>query len=137
MFFRRYLSWARHRNLTLPFLLCISLFIVAVLYLSSERATSVKFFGPSKQSLKIENSKFVLKGRPIQIISGAIHYFRVPQEYWYDRLRKLKACGLNTVETYVPWNLHEKTGGKFDFDGILDISKFLEIAQELGECYCS
>ena len=47
---------------------------------------------------------FYLDGKPFQIISGAIHYFRVVPEYWRDRLEKLKAMGANTVETYIPWN---------------------------------
>ncbi|MCD8327294.1 MAG: beta-galactosidase, partial [Lachnospiraceae bacterium] len=38
----------------------------------------------------------------------------------------------NTVETYIPWNLHEKEKGVFDFSGILDITAFVKLAQELG-----
>lgn len=75
---------------------------------------------------------FYLNGKRIKIISGGIHYFRILPEYWEDRLLKLKAMGCNTVETYVPWNLHEKEKGEFDFSGILDIKKFLTIAHELG-----
>lgn len=75
---------------------------------------------------------FYLDGKPFKIISGAIHYFRVVPEYWQDRLEKLKAMGCNTVETYIPWNMHEKEKGQFDFSGILDITKFVKTAQELG-----
>ena len=60
---------------------------------------------------------FCYDGLPIQIISGAMHYFRIVPEYWEDRLLKLKACGMNTVETYVPWNAHEPKPGEFRFDG--------------------
>ena len=67
-----------------------------------------------------------------KIISGAIHYFRVVPEYWYDRLSKLKACGFNTLETYMSWNLHEESEGVFNFEGMLDIVKYIEIAKELG-----
>lgn len=42
---------------------------------------------------------FVVEGKEKRIMSGAIHYFRVPPLYWMDRLTKLKAAGLNTVET--------------------------------------
>ena len=55
----------------------------------------------SRDGLKAEGSQFTLDGKPFTILSGAIHYFRVVPEYWEDRLRKLKALGLNTVETYV------------------------------------
>lgn len=76
--------------------------------------------------------KFYVNGEPLQIISGSIHYFRVVPEYWRDRLEKLKNMGCNTVETYVPWNFHEPQKGKFRWDGIHDLCKFIEIAQELG-----
>lgn len=75
---------------------------------------------------------FYLNGEKIKIISGGVHYFRIVPEYWRDRLEKLKALGCNTVETYIPWNLHEKEKGKFDFSGMLDIARFVGIAQELG-----
>ena len=67
---------------------------------------------------------FYLDGEKFKIISGAIHYFRTVPEYWRDRLEKLKAMGANTVETYVPWNLHEPKRGTFNFEGILDIRRF-------------
>lgn len=82
-------------------------------------------------SLKINKSDFILNGKPIRILSGAIHYFRVVPEYWKDRLLKLKGMGLNTVETYVPWNLHEEIRGQFKFNGSLDISAFVKLAHEL------
>ena len=80
----------------------------------------------------IEKDGFYLNGEPFRVLAGAIHYFRVPAEYWRDRLIKLKACGFNTVETYVAWNLHEMQEGVFDYSDMLDIEKFLDIAQELG-----
>ena len=75
---------------------------------------------------------FYLDGNPFQIISGAIHYFRIVPEYWRDRLEKCKAMGCNTVETYVPWNLHEPKRGEYNFAGMLDIERFIRLAQELG-----
>lgn len=75
---------------------------------------------------------FYLDGEPIKIISGAFHYFRTVPEYWQDRLEKLKAMGCNTVETYIPWNMHEPEKGEFHFDGILDVEKFIRLAEELG-----
>lgn len=83
--------------------------------------------------MKLEiNETFYLNGQPFQIISGAIHYFRVVPEYWRDRLEKLKAMGCNVVETYIPWNMHEPRKGVFCFDGMLDIGRFVGLAQELG-----
>ena len=75
---------------------------------------------------------FYMDGEPMKIISGAIHYFRVVPEYWQDRLEKLKAMGCNTVETYIPWNMHEREKGQFCFEGMLDIERFLRLADDLG-----
>jgi len=61
-----------------------------------------------------------------------MHYFRIPPAYWRDRLLKLRAMGLNTVETYVAWNLHEPEPGTFRFDAGLDLVRYLTIAAELG-----
>lgn len=82
--------------------------------------------------LTIQNGQFSIDGKPLSIYSGAMHYFRVPREYWEDRLLKLKAAGFNTVETYVCWNLHEPQIGEYDFSGMLDIAEYLRIAQRLG-----
>lgn len=53
-------------------------------------------------------------------------------QYWKDRLLRAKALGLNTIQTYVPWNLHEPSPEKWVFDGMADIESFLRLAQELG-----
>ena len=82
--------------------------------------------------LRVENGQFTLNGEPFRILSGAMHYFRVCPEYWEDRMRKLKECGFNTLETYCCWNLHERKAGEFDFSGRLDLVKYIEIAQKLG-----
>ncbi|WP_309120127.1 beta-galactosidase [Paenibacillus sp.] len=83
-------------------------------------------------TFEVRGKQFVYDGRPVRLLSGAIHYFRIVPEYWEDRLRKLKACGLNTVETYVPWNVHEPKPGVFRFDGMADLERFIRIAGELG-----
>ncbi|HWT74126.1 MAG TPA: beta-galactosidase family protein [Mobilitalea sp.] len=78
------------------------------------------------------NDDFNLDSKKIKIISGGIHYFRVVPEYWRDRLEKLKSMGCNTVETYVAWNIHEPVEGEFNFSGMADVKKFIQLAQELG-----
>lgn len=57
------------------------------------------------------NGAFLRAGRPHRVLSGSLHYFRVHPEQWADRLRRVAALGLNTVDTYVPWNFHERTRG--------------------------
>lgn len=86
----------------------------------------------SKQHSFAIEDQFYLDGNPIKIISGAIHYFRVVPEYWQDRLEKLQALGCNTVETYIPWNMHEPREGEYCFSGMYDVRKFIQTAQKLG-----
>ncbi|HKV51256.1 MAG TPA: beta-galactosidase family protein [Gemmatimonadaceae bacterium] len=76
---------------------------------------------------------FLLDGKPFQIISGEMHYARIPREYWRQRLRMAKAMGLNTIATYVFWNYHEVRPGVFDFHtGNRDVAEFIRIAQQEG-----
>lgn len=74
---------------------------------------------------------FLLDGKPFKIMSGAIHYFRVLPEDWYHSLYNLKALGFNTVETYIPWNVHEPKEGEYDFSSRYDVKRFVETAAEL------
>ncbi len=82
--------------------------------------------------LTYDQNQFYLDGNPFRIVSGTIHYFRVVPEYWEDCLKKLRAAGFNCVETYTCWNLHERKEGKFDFEGGLDIARFVRTAKDLG-----
>ncbi|XP_021942675.1 beta-galactosidase isoform X3 [Zootermopsis nevadensis] len=81
-------------------------------------------------SIDYENDQFLLNGSPFRYVSGSLHYFRVPRAYWRDRLRKLRAAGLNAVSTYVEWSQHEPSPGRFEFSGELDLQYFIRLAQE-------
>lgn len=83
-------------------------------------------------TFEVVGNAFVYNGQPIRLLSGAVHYFRIVPEYWEDRLLKLKAFGLNTIETYIPWNLHEPQEGVFEFAGIADVVSFIQLAGSLG-----
>jgi beta-galactosidase len=78
------------------------------------------------------DSTFLLDGKPLQMISGEMHYTRIPREYWRERMKMAKAMGLNTIATYVFWNAHEPVQGKYDFTGNNDIAEFVRIAKEEG-----
>ena len=75
---------------------------------------------------------FLLDGEPFQILSGALHYFRVHPGHWADRIRKARQMGLNTVETYVAWNAHAPRPGEFRLDGGLDLGRFLDLVAAEG-----
>jgi beta-galactosidase len=75
---------------------------------------------------------FLLDGEPFTILSGAIHYFRVHPGHWQDRIAKARQMGLNTIETYVPWNAHAPEKGQFRLDGGLDLPRFLDCVAAEG-----
>ncbi|KAI5665452.1 hypothetical protein M9H77_15305 [Catharanthus roseus] len=81
---------------------------------------------------EIDEDMFWKDGQPFGIIGGDLHYFRVHPQYWEDRLLRAKALGLNTIQTYVPWNLHEPRQGELTFEGIADIVSFLELCQKMN-----
>ncbi|MET9437104.1 beta-galactosidase family protein [Streptomyces sp. NPDC006551] len=84
-------------------------------------------------ALTTTSDGFLLHDEPFRIISGAMHYFRVHPGQWADRLRKARLMGLNTVETYVPWNLHQpEPDGELVLDGLLDLPRYLELAHAEG-----
>ncbi|MGW1274318.1 beta-galactosidase [Streptomyces sp. NPDC002491] len=83
-------------------------------------------------ALATASDGFLLHGAPFRIISGAMHYFRVHPDQWADRLRKARLMGLNTVETYLPWNLHQPEPGALVLDGLLDLPRFLRLAAAEG-----
>ena len=80
----------------------------------------------------VANGQFQLDGHPYQILSGEMHYPRVPRAYWRDRFRKARAMGLNTITTYVFWNIHEPRPGVYDFSGQNDVAEYIREAQQEG-----
>ena len=75
---------------------------------------------------------FIINNEKVKILSGAVHYFRIVPEYWEDTLQDLIDMGCNTVETYVPWNVHEPYKGVYDFEGMHDLEAFLALAHQKG-----
>ncbi len=86
----------------------------------------------SQSGFALGDSVFLLNGKPFQIISGEMHYTRVPREAWKSRMLAAKAMGLNTISTYVFWNTHEPQKGQFDFSGNNDIVEFVKLAKQVG-----
>ncbi|MFF2326000.1 MULTISPECIES: beta-galactosidase family protein [unclassified Streptomyces] len=78
----------------------------------------------------VGDDDFRFDGKPVRLLSGALHYFRVHEAQWDHRLSMLRAMGLNCVETYVPWNLHEPRPGRFR--DVAALGRFLDAAQRAG-----
>jgi hypothetical protein len=99
---------------------------------TQDKKINKKFAHPER--IRYDGSCMTIEGKDVFIYSAAFHYFRCPQELWRDRFRKIKEAGFNTVETYIPWNWHERSApsgindfSKFDFR---DLKAWLKMAQE-------
>jgi beta-galactosidase len=111
-------------------LLALSLMAAGVLMAAPMPMPESNDGAPHTFSVNQEN--FLMDGKPVKIISGEIHYPRVPRAHWRDRFKRIKAMGMNTICTYLFWNAHEKEQGKWDFSGNLDFVEFIKQAQEEG-----
>ena len=84
----------------------------------------------------VQNKQILIDGKPIIIRAGEIHYYRLQKSEWQDRIDKLKAAGLNTVASYIPWLCHEEKRGEFDMDGHgrenLDVIGFIDLCAQNG-----
>jgi len=85
-----------------------------------------------EQSFTVQGDHFLLNGKPFQILSGEMHYARIPRAYWRQRMQMARAMGLNTIATYVFWNVHEPEPGVWNFAGNADLPEFLREAQQEG-----
>ncbi|KAH8297907.1 hypothetical protein KR018_000509 [Drosophila ironensis] len=83
-----------------------------------------------KFTIDHDANTFLLDGKPFRYVSGSFHYFRAVPDAWRSRLRTMRASGLNALDTYVEWALHNPHDGEYNWEGIADVVKFLEIAQE-------
>jgi beta-galactosidase len=120
--------WAKNACMV-PLLLCAALVLAA----SASPAAAQPTPRPAvARTFSWKGQDFLLDGKPFVIRSGEMHYPRVPRAYWRDRMRKARAMGLNTITTYVFWNLHEPKKGDFDFSGNLDVAEFVKAAQAEG-----
>ena len=68
-----------------------------------------------------------IDGKRIWIVSGSMHFQRIPRDLWEDRIRTAKAAGVNTIETPIFWNLIEPRPGSYDFKDNNDIKHFMSL----------
>lgn len=113
-------------------LFLISFVLSSFLVTANQEAPKKKFAHPDK--VRYDGSCMTIEGKDVFIYSAAFHYFRCPEELWRDRFSQIKEAGFNTVETYVPWNWHERTmpNGIDDFSKMdfSDLKRWLKMAQE-------
>ncbi|KAF5447170.1 hypothetical protein F2P56_032739 [Juglans regia] len=79
-----------------------------------------------------DHRALVIDGKRRVLISGSIHYPRSTPEMWPDLIQKSKDGGLDVIETYVFWNLHEQVRNQYDFEGRKDLVKFVKTVADAG-----
>ncbi|XP_071686169.1 LOW QUALITY PROTEIN: beta-galactosidase-like [Rutidosis leptorrhynchoides] len=83
-------------------------------------------------TVSYDDKAIIINGRRRILMSGSIHYPRSTPEMWPDLIKKAKDGGLDVIQTYVFWNGHEPSPGKYNFEGRYDLVKFIKYIQEAG-----
>jgi beta-galactosidase GanA len=84
-------------------------------------------------SITWDSHSLLIDGKRVLLYSGEFHYWRLPStQEWEDRLEKMKAAGLNAVSIYFDWQYHSSAPGQYDFTGVRDVDKLLQITDKLG-----
>ena len=88
---------------------------------------------PPKHQVTFDKYSLMLDGRRQVVWSGEFHPFRLPSpDLWRDVLQKMKATGYNAVSIYFDWNYHSPAPGVYDFSGVRDMDRVLDLAAEAG-----
>jgi len=80
--------------------------------------------------ISFDTKSFLVDGQRRLLLSGDVHYFRLPKAEWKNALANAKQAGLNAISTYIPWNVHEPLEGKWNFEGDADLEEFLKLAKQ-------
>lgn len=84
----------------------------------------------------LKDRKFFVGGKPVLVLSGEVHYFRLERGEWHDRIRKAKQAGCNAIASYIPWMFHEETEGQIHLTGARrgehDLGAFIDLCKSEG-----
>ncbi|KAH6756075.1 beta-galactosidase 3 [Perilla frutescens var. hirtella] len=83
-------------------------------------------------SVTYDRKAMVINGQRRILFSGSIHYPRSTPEMWEDLINKAKQGGLDVIDTYVFWNVHEPSPGNYNFEGRYDLVRFVKTIQKAG-----
>ena len=87
---------------------------------------------PSGDSISVNSYFIELNGEAFFPVIGEFHFSRYPSKYWEESIQKMKAGGINTIATYIFWNIHERIEGQFDWEGNLNLRRFIELIEKNG-----
>ncbi len=90
---------------------------------------------PGASGVSLSPRGLRLGDREVPLISGSVHYFRLDPKEWLAALTAVQSLGIDIVDLYLPWGVHEQVDGSFDFgvkDPRLDVVRFLKQVKNLG-----
>ncbi|WP_309122526.1 beta-galactosidase [Paenibacillus sp.] len=93
---------------------------------------SIIYAARQTSEIAYDRKSYIIDGNRVFLSSAAIHYFRMPKEEWREVLGKAKLAGMNCIDTYFAWNVHEPNEGEWNFEGDADCGAFLDLCAELG-----
>jgi beta-galactosidase GanA len=109
--------------------------LVAVLLLAAfiTAPPGLRPAGAATHTVTFDKYSLIVDGRRLVLWSGEFHYWRLPSpDLWRDVLQKMKAAGFNATSIYFDWGFHSPAPGVYDFSGIRDLDRLLDIAAEVG-----
>ena len=87
----------------------------------------------SSYTVSYDERSFLINNKRTIILSGSVHYPRSTPGMWDHIFEEMVEDGLNAVEIYVFWNIHEfKRGQEYDFTGPANLPLFVEKAAKAG-----
>ncbi|MDT4905015.1 MAG: hypothetical protein QOH52_3031 [Pseudonocardiales bacterium] len=124
----------RHRRLLTGVLLATAALVATVVYpLHSAGAKTHPATSTTAHTVTYDGYSFKVDGQRTYLWSGEFHYFRLPSpDLWLDIFQKMKAAGFNATSLYFDWDYHSSAPGKYDFTGVRDLDKLLDLAQQAG-----
>ena len=115
--------------------------LLSLVALSAAKPPGLFYYHQVKETLQgaggyevtYDNRSFSINGQRLLLLSGAVHYPRVMAGEWSDIFHQMVYDGLNNVQTYIYWNLHEPANGQgYNFSGNKNWTRFVEEAAAVG-----
>jgi len=104
----------------------------ALLYGAGRKSLAQTLAPMTDSSVTYDERSVMVDGRRLLLACGEMHYPRSTRAMWPILLQRSKALGLNTITSYVFWNVHETSRGVYDFSGERDLGHYLDLCQQQG-----
>ncbi len=127
------IDWIRRARLRRSAL--IGALLAAAIYAAGPATAGASPGRPAatRHTVTYDSYSFIIDGHRTYLWSGEFHYFRLPSpDLWLDIFQKMKAAGFNAVSLYFDWDYHSPRPGVYDFTGVRDVDKLLDMAQQAG-----